>query len=343
MRLISESEKNTLLFENWQQENKNKLRSYQIHENYVDLQPGTGLNLSSLHSDKLDVSLSKIHPYASNNIPLKGKLLILRFQFDWNYGHVLHDLLPLIALLDESSTAEKIAVLATPMLKSLIKAHRTRFNKVLLFEPKQIKTFIASAYFIYDFDLMTERNTKMSANYKKILDSNINSFYRPPTQNLLIYCSRNSSSDVHHNRIMKTSTENKIIKTLKAFALKNGLEFLVFNGQENGKTMSHEKQIRLFRKAKVAIGPHGSAMANIIYMDPRNSPVVCEFCSGPDNIVHGKGPFKKNYNFLNSFAIDKAYIYFIILFDDLSSSAITSIRMPDFRKFLRELKAFLRD
>jgi hypothetical protein len=52
-------------------------------------------------------------------------------------------------------------------------------------------------------------------------------------------------------------------------------ELVIFDGQENGKTMSIAKQFQIFRSASTVIGPHGSGFGgNFAWTNP--FPTNCE-------------------------------------------------------------------
>ena len=100
-------------------------------------------------------------------------------------------------------------------------------------------------------------------------------------KNYLIFCSRNGNTiSVKNNRRMKQQNEDDIVAYLKEYANEHNLEFYLLTGQEpDGTPTSISKQYELFTNAKIAIGPHGAAFANIIHLDPAKKAKVIEFCS----------------------------------------------------------------
>lgn len=254
-----------------------------------------------------------------------------------NYGHCLHDTLPSLLYLDKFSNSDVILSPLTDFMASLINLTGLSFKKVKFLKMHESVNLRFKTKTQFNFALQ-QRNFNMSFLFKQSLESHLNKTIYTDINNRLIYCTRNTSSDVKHNRRMLDSNEKAIINLLKSYAEDHNLLFTLFNGQENGKTMTHKKQMLLFREAKIVVGPHGSAMANVIYLNPKNKPSVCEFCKGKysTNVNHGSR-FGKNYNHLNSFAFEDLYNYAIIPFDEKSNTKITSIDITNLQNFLQSL------
>lgn len=281
----------------------------------------------------------KQHQTRKPDAPCFLKLAFLDTAFDDNYGHCLHDILPALLCLDSDYRFDQIIARRTPLMSSLIKLLGLNFKKISFIDPGQ--ELLVNCFRLYKFTLFRncgyQINYKMSMSFKNRLDLHINKTFKTTTNKRLIYCSRNHSSDVKHARLMDNDNELKIIEILKNFSISNGLNFTFFTGQEDGKTMSHEKQLLLFREAKIVIGPHGSAMSNVIYLNPENKPKVCEFSSGPESfpfVKHGGRAFDKNYNHLNSFIFDELYDYSLISFTKYSTPELTFIDLGDLKTFL---------
>ncbi len=264
-----------------------------------------------------------------------NKISIFKSKFLYNYGHCLHDILPSLLYLDKFSDSDVILSPLTDFMTSLINLTGLSFKKVKFLkahESVNLRFTTKTEFTFYG----KQRNFDMSFLFKRSLESHLNQTIHTDINNRLIYCTRNTSSDVKHNRRMLDSNEKAIINLLKSYAEDNNLLFTLFNGQENGKTMSHEKQMLLFREAKIVVGPHGSAMANVIYLNPQNRPSVCEFCKGEysTNVNHGF-PFGKNYNHLNSFAFEDLYNYALIPFAKESNTQTTIIDIANLQNFLQ--------
>lgn len=266
-----------------------------------------------------------------------NKISIFKSKFLYNYGHCLHDILPSLLYLDKFSDSDVILSPLTDFMTSLINLTGLSFKKVKFLKMHESVNLRFKTKTQFTFALQ-QRNFDMSFLFKQSLESRLSQTIHTDINNRLIYCTRNASSDVKHNRRMLDSNEKAIINLLKSYAEDHNLLFTLFNGQENGKTMSHKKQMLLFREAKIVAGPHGSAMANVIYLNPKNKPSVCEFCKGKysTNVNHGS-PFTKNYNNLNSFAFEDLYNYALIPFDEKSNTKITIIDIANLQNFLQSL------
>jgi len=131
---------------------------------------------------------------------------------------------------------------------------------------------------------------------------------------------------------MEQEQEDAIISMLKEKAQSEGFRFTLFHGQEDGKTMSHKKQMEIFSEAKIVVGGHGSAMANVIYTPKGTS--ICEFTSGTEVQVHG-GVFNKHYNALNGYIFNDYADYNLIPFSRESTKEITMIDLGNLKTFLK--------
>jgi len=85
-------------------------------------------------------------------------------------------------------------------------------------------------------------------------------------------------------RNLDKGLEDMILKKIRESMVKYGRaedELVIFNGKDpSGETFSIQEQFDLFSSADVLIGPHGSGMTNMIWMDPRRRP-----CGGTQNKI----------------------------------------------------------
>jgi len=89
----------------------------------------------------------------------------------------------------------------------------------------------------------------------------------------VIYYMRRGSTP---RRNVDQELESVILSKIREAMVKRGQnpeeDLIIFNGlDENGETLSMQTQFDLFSSADTAIGPHGSGLTNIIWMDPRCS------------------------------------------------------------------------
>jgi hypothetical protein len=100
----------------------------------------------------------------------------------------------------------------------------------------------------------------------------------------VIFYTRSGSSI---RRVVNSELEELLIqKTIAAMKRRGQTEedLVIFNGHgEDGNMLSIEAQFELYSSSDLVIGPHGSGLANVIWMDPRcnskNRPKVIEFAS----------------------------------------------------------------
>jgi hypothetical protein len=93
----------------------------------------------------------------------------------------------------------------------------------------------------------------------------------------VIYCSRNNVQCILNDRRMIQENEDELVAYLKEYASEHNLEFYLLTGQEpDGSTTPVSKQYELFTNAKIVIGPHGGAFANIIFLDAKKKATVIE-------------------------------------------------------------------
>lgn len=101
----------------------------------------------------------------------------------------------------------------------------------------------------------------------------------------VIFYTRRGSTD---RRVVESQLEEHLIqKTIIAMKRRGQTEkdLIIFSGHgEDGNILPLETQFELFSSADLVIGPHGSGLANVIWMDPRcssskNRPKVLEFAS----------------------------------------------------------------
>jgi len=97
-----------------------------------------------------------------------------------------------------------------------------------------------------------------------------------PPRTVLFY-SRRSSRSTLHGRVMPEKHEAEVLEVVRASMRKWGRReaLVVFNGEdEEGRKLSYETQLRTFRRASLVIGPHGSGLANVVWMQPASSSSV---------------------------------------------------------------------
>lgn len=255
---------------------------------------------------------------------------VVNTSFSDNYGHCLHDVIPILMYIDKHSSYDVVYTCDSPFLRNLLNMYGINFNRVKFVDKKvYIKP---QALCIENWPAFHYREKHKIWSFKECVDLFL-SKHSSTINNRLIYCTRNNSTDVMHGRLMNQDNEDTIISKLKEFATNNNMIFTMFNGQKNGATMSHLEQAILFSEAKIVVGPHGSAMANIIYLSTTNDCKVCEFTSGTEVNVHG-GTFVKHYNNLYGYLFEDFIDYYLVPFTLQSTSTETYIDTNNLDHFL---------
>lgn len=281
----------------------------------------------------LNVSLGRYFLRCKPNIKHTfPKAKILNIPYCENYGHCLHDIIPKLMYEDLQSGYDVIYTCGSPVLNSLLDLFEIKFNKVILLNKDYVE-LEADEISLETHEAYHLRNKQKIKLLKNQIDTIIEQKHLSDITNRLIYCSRNGTN-VQHGRQMCQENEADIICKLQEYCHQNNLVFTFFNGQENGVTMSHLQQLKLFSEAKIVVGPHGSAMANIIYLNPKNKCSICEFTSGTEVIIQN-GSFFKHYNALYGFLSEEIFDYYLIPFSNNSTWNKTSIDLDNLTSFLQ--------
>lgn len=260
-----------------------------------------------------------------------NNVLLLCIPFFHNYSHCLADVIPKLMWYDTNHSADVIYTNTCEVLQSVLDTLNIKFNKIVfVHENFKLDTDVVDVH-IHSVDFHRD------INHIKLLKDKIDEKYSEvaQTDNLLIYCTRNSV-DAKHGRQMGEENEQEIISILQSYCEETGLEFTIFNGLEGGTTMCYTKQIELFNRAKVVIGPHGGAFANILFCNPKNNVTVCEFTSGTQVQVHGLS-LNKHYNKLFAFLPEEIYDYYLIPFEIGSTAEFTYIDTVNLKTFLTKI------
>ena len=281
----------------------------------------------------LDVSIgSYFLNKEPTQIPWFSNVKVLNIPFAENYNHCLNDVLPKL-LSEELEDSDVVYTCNSEILSSLLSLFEINLKKV---KPIDQSIIIDCENIVIENHTACHLRNKDKINLlKKQIDKVIENKFCPQINNRLIYCSRNAAN-VMHGRRMENKNEKDVVSLLQEYCIRKNLLFTFFNGQENNKVISHANQMKLFSEAKVVIGPHGGAMANIIYLNPNNNCSICEFTSGHEVIVQ-RGPFVNHYNFLYGFLPEKLYKYYLIPFDRDSSHLETRIDLDNLKAFLERI------
>jgi len=302
----------------------------------IDLRESNNTIIRTTNSGRnvLNLKLENLEDRSDTNIQTYVNPLVLIIQFPDNYSHILHDVIPVLLHYENNSEYDVILTAGSDLMSKILKTLSIFFKKIhfidfgIFFKAKTIKVenYIAPRF---------ARNTKNIKVFKNLIED-----YFHKNENFdkvlktVIYYSRSGDPSIENARHMEAENENQIIQLLREYAENNNLKFCIFNGtSENGKRMSVTDQMKLFRSAKVVVGPHGSGLANLIWLNPELNPKICEFTSGTQKIIHG-GNFDKLYYLHFAKVFDDFADYYAIPFTEDSTPQITKVDIENVKTFI---------
>lgn len=303
------------------------------------------INSESLHntffraekSNCATINLTLHHSAKHFDFKIYNRVLVLNIPFSDNYGHILHDIIPKLLYYDENSFEyDAVFTAGSKLMHDVLKTFDISFKRISFldfgssFKAKAVKVENHLAGHTRDIEKI-----RLFKNHIERYFLNNPSKKEPKT---LIYYSRSGDSSISNARRMETENEIKIIELLQQFAEINNLKFCLYNGTlENGKRMPLIDQMNLFRTAKAVVGPHGSGLANLIFLDPDITPAICEFTSGTQKIVQA-GPFINLYYLLYGRIFEDFAKYYAIPFTEDSTPVATKVEIENLKIFLSELR-----
>lgn len=165
----------------------------------------------------------------------------------------------------------------------------------------------------------------------------------PTDQKTIIYYTR-GGADTHHGRTMEPGHERHLLHLIREKMAQYGRKehLVIFDGSENGATMSLEHQFDLFRSASIAIGPHGSGLANILWLPAADScnrrSKVLEFLVQPSQTDIQVGGSFKTYMYLYGFPewVEYHHLYY-------TSDSTRDLLRVDLDLFVEALDDLFRD
>jgi capsular polysaccharide biosynthesis protein len=266
---------------------------------------------------------------------LKGNYVGFHSWWSNNYGHILHDNLPLLAYLKATlNESYKFIMLNSPVVKNIIKAlDKNFYNRIEWIETGEIITV--------DGNLIVPTPD----HYPCIMVNNLMSYFlewssnllpKPLERNKIIFYTRRDTTKF---RVLNSENEKKIVDSLKNFLTDNKVdgELIIFSGNdENGNTLPIDEQMSIFRSAHTIIGPHGTGLINIMWCDFDNdSPIkLLEFCPGPVGYSSQvQQEFNGYHNVLRGLPLD----YHIVLYEPRSTPEETFVSLEDFSMAISEM------
>lgn len=225
------------------------------------------------------------------NITEPSLVLGTNHQGRWQYGHVLHDLLPWLIYLHSSyPTGRMILQDGDGVLPGFLEWFDVRIHRRAVYV-RTGKVFCAPAGLgvlvpLTDFpDFRLQKIFIGLHAYLQRLRPHLHS-------DKVVYYTRVSQSDIHHGRTVTKSHSAEISRIARQGMQKHGRteQLVEFNGRSGTGTMSFHDQYALFASASLAFGPHGTGFANILWMQTGSGracderPAAVEFVCSPRSL-----------------------------------------------------------
>lgn len=209
---------------------------------------------------------------------------------NFQYGHILMDVLPVVVHVLTEKPAAKIAIQLDPdsSVKRFMEWFLPDFFDRLVFVP--VETLVCAEkelLFLQPESLEISRPERLRISE---LSSALHQFslrtHRQFKVEKVIYYKRQRAT-ARHSRLLEEAESQTLLelaeKTLRAHNRSD--EIVSFTGASaDGTSLSFKEQYRLFNSAYLAFGPHGAGMANVLWMQSScdQLPRVIEFMCSTD-------------------------------------------------------------
>jgi len=290
-------------------------------------------------------------------IEVEGDFAGFSSVFPHNFGHIIHDHLPVVAwFLTKVHPTTKFILHYDPnhpVAQHIYKVVDESFYNRIVWVPYNTIVHVkrGSLNVLVVDKVPTVMGTIFMSSLRKWLiashpeaNDDIDTIH---PHGVVIFYSRVAASNVLHGRIVEPDHEVEIIRHIKQAMIHYGRreDFVVYNGMNpDGTNMSLNDQFKLFRRAKSVIGPHGSGLANMVWLNFEHAgsscekrPKVLEFVSGPDSEqVQHRGGRYNGYNLIfRGMPID----YHNILYTKESSKDFTLVHLEALDQALHSMWA----
>ncbi|CAK9045068.1 unnamed protein product [Durusdinium trenchii] len=224
----------------------------------------------------------------SCHLELREPVLLFRgWTFpSFQYGHLLHDLLPMLVWMASRYPKTKLIVVLDEEEK--IRRFLQWFNMDLfhraIFIPEETTVCAETIHAVVP--KMASCNHPISLRIlqpNKHLRQQIAKFLPTYPANRVVYQTRLGTA--HHGRLVSESHSKEIVNVTKEVLQRHGFpeEIMIFTGKFNGETASFQDQYRIFNSAFLVLGPHGTGLSNILWMRCDIPVAVIEFFCGLTN------------------------------------------------------------
>ena len=244
---------------------------------YINLSGEIEISLTPSWSNKFAALINA--KKAAISISAKN-MLVLNLNHTQSYGHIYSEVFSELYAIDETyPDHDCVLTTISPIMLKVIDFFKIKlYNKIKFIRKNKEDTYLLH------FERLEIVNHCPKSYINKLKNvNNLKSIFHKlkpiinNEKNLLLFCSRISSTTVNGRKIT-SQNEEEIVKYLKHYSTQNNLQFHLLTGQEDdGSITSVSKQYELFSNAKIVVGLHGGVMSNLIFLDPAKKPKVIEF------------------------------------------------------------------
>lgn len=282
----------------------------------------------SIHSDSNEehVKMVKVLP--------PGDYATFSGWYVGNFGHFLHDHVSKIAWIKQymPNKEAKFILPYHPIHKSVLQAVDPKFEKnsviwvsydetVYVPEKGSLTVMISKDKKI--LGAFPQTGSQFTESFRKWLEeshwSKRHGLKSKKSKKVIWYTRQGGTS----RRLVHPSLESELIDMIRAKMNQYGRnpdDLVIFSGKDStGETLPIQEQFKIFSEADTAIGPHGSGLANIIWMDPRcNAGIkVLEMASSERTMHVQKGSIWGYWLLYGTLPwIDYHYVYYTENSDD---------------------------
>ena len=275
--------------------------------------------------------------------------------FAGNFGHSLHDLLPLAAWLRHSRPDHTLLMPASSVLSAILSYidGSYLFRQVVLLE--EANMLCAASATVVAVPPSAKRKDALNfawirkASFMSALRSSwlmtAGAINRIGNGTVIVYI-RHGTRTVSHGRTMTRRHIDEIVTMTKSAMLQFGISgsLVRYDGTINGRPMPVAAQAKLFRHADSVVGPHGAGLANVLWLPARTSmhfngcdrPQVLEFVCGERSAKVQDGcPYQRSHWRMLSTAPWVQWRH--QFFTDKSSSSVTWVDLHELKASLKSM------
>eukprot|EP00908_Phaeocystis_cordata_P026001 Transcript_848.p1 GENE.Transcript_848~~Transcript_848.p1 ORF type:complete len:571 (+),score=5.76 Transcript_848:266-1978(+) len=274
--------------------------------------------------------------------------------FAGNYGHTLHDLLPLVSWLRDFKRDHTLLMPASSTLQATLYYIDQKYTSKQIIFLKEGSAACAASATVVVIPPSGRGNSLLNFAWvrKMAFVTALRSSWLTPVGavngfgNGTVILYDRSGWTVKHGRKMTRRHMDSIVMVTKHAMLRFGLsgDLVRYDGKLHASAVPVARQAKLFSNADAVIGPHGAGMANVLWLPTSTSmhlrdcdrPRVLEFVCGERSAVVQNGcPYARSHWVM--FATAPWVQWHHQFFTDKSSPSVTWIDLQELRASLKAM------